>query len=171
MNAAPGRPNPPLPPLGAVRTLRLNPSEAETPWRGVFTDLALLELRMLRVCPGASQTRAPGGKEASPPPSAPHSEGGRPRCQGAGRGLLPWLLRKCRPSRAKSDGRGPRASRHGKPSASGLPGLGAETTGDTGQRPPKAPERGRWWGFGSGWFSDPGGCPLPAPEVGFSGFQ
>ena len=108
-------PAPRYPFLGAVCTLQLNQSEAEMPWRGVFTDLAFLGLRTLHVCPGsvlpgspgALQTRAPGGKEASPPPSAPHSEGGRPQCQGAGRGLLPWLLRKCRPSQAKRRPRGP----------------------------------------------------------------
>lgn len=69
--------------LGAVCTLQRNQSEAEGPRWGALTDLAFLGLRMLRGCPGsvlpgppgALQTRALGGKEASPPPSAVHSEG------------------------------------------------------------------------------------------------
>ena len=125
-----GPPVPCCPFLGAVCTLQLNQSEAEMPCGGVFTDLALLGLQTLRVCPGSV---LPGPQELC---KQEPREGGRPplprvlcnprgqlQSQGAGGGLLPSYGCGGNAGPAKpGDGQGAQGSGHGKPSASRPPG-------------------------------------------------
>ena len=125
-----GPPVPCCPFLGAVCTLQLNQSEAEMPCGGVFTDLALLGLRTLRVCPGSV---LPGPQELCK--QGPREEGwpplpralcnlrGQLQCQGAGGGLLPGCGCGGNVGPAKpGDGQGAQGSGRGKPSASRPPG-------------------------------------------------